>query len=106
MNKKDFTIGKLINLKDNLSLLIQKINDSVKINDDFPFDFDTKKTMVSNLLVQKELYEKIIENIESTINNFENIDDNDPYSNILVLLAFNIANHMGNPEELYAFCLD
>lgn len=107
MTKKQFTISKLNNLKNDLSSIVAWIKQTLEINDMLPMKFQDKDIFIPNLKLQKELYEKTITNIEEIIKNFDEINnENDPLANHIIISTYNILSHMGNPHELFDYCMD
>ena len=107
MNKKQFTISKLNNLKNNLSSIITWMDHMLDVNSNFPKEFETKDIMIPYLKIQKDLYVQMIDNINNIIKSLINVsDDNDPYINHILLSSFNISNHIGEPETLFDYCTE
>ena len=107
MNKKQFTISKLNNLKNNLSSIVTWMNNMIEVNSNFPKEFETKDIMIPYLKTQKDLYNQMIDNIEEIIKTLKNIKgENDPYINHILISSFNIVDHIGNPKELFDYCID
>lgn len=106
MNKKQFTISKLNNLKNNLSSIVTWMNNMIEVNSNFPKEFETKDIMIPYLKTQKDLYNQMIDNIEKIIKTLKNVkEDNDPYINHILISSFNIVNHIGTPKELFDCCM-
>ena len=49
MSKKQFTISKLNNLKNNLSSIVTWMNNMIEVNSNFPKEFETKDIMIPYL---------------------------------------------------------
>ena len=106
MSKKQFTISKLNDLKNDLSSIVAWMNNMLDVNSNFPKEFETKDIMIPYLKTQKDLYDQMIDNIEKIIKTLKNVkEDNDPYINHILISSFNIVNHIGTPKELFDWCM-
>ena len=106
MSKKQFTISKLNDLKNDLSSIVAWMNNMLDVNSNFPKEFETKDIMIPYLKTQKDLYDQMIDNIEKIIKTLKNVkEDNDPYINHILISSFNIVNHIGIPKELFDCCM-